>query len=706
MEEVTVITKRRLIKHKNKNNMKNHHLKTTYLFLIALTVLAGLYSCHSSDQDTHKNMQFLDLSSRDTSVSPANNFFEYANGTWLKNTNIPADKTGWGTFYILGEKALDQMKNILDSCSSLKNPAKGSAAQQIGDLYASAMDSAGIEKAGLSPLKKSLSQIDSIQNLNGLLTVISTDNVNGYGAPPPFRFNVGADAKNSNVERLHFNQGGLGLPNKTYYFKTDSAGKAILAAYHQVITKMLSLSGEENATASKNADDIIALETRLATASKSPVELRDPETNYHQLTVNDMDKIAPNLHWDNLLKALQVNVDTLVVGQPDFYKTLSKLLTDTPLDTWKEYLKFHQIFGNAEWLSSPFFDAHFDFQKAMSGTTTPTPRWQRASSLVNTRLGDALGKIYVERYFPPSAKAYMEKMVDNLKAAFKEHIENLEWMSDSTKAKAVDKLNAIVKKIGYPDKWKDYSSIHINRSSVIDNLRQIGIWQYHYNIDKLGKPVDRSEWFMTPPTVNAYYSDRSNDINFPAGILQPPFYFQHGDDAINYGAIGFVIGHEMTHGFDDGGSKFDKLGDLKDWWSKQDRGRFDTLADRIVKQYDSYTVLDTVHVNGKLTEGENIADNGGLAIAYTAFQKTPEAQKDTLIDGFTPDQRFFLAAAQVWRMKRRPQALLTQVNTNPHSPAKYRVNGPMSNMPEFYKAFNVKPGDGMYRSDSLRVHIW
>ena len=342
----------------------------------------------------------------------------------------------------------------------------------------------------------------------------------------------------------------------------------------------------------------------------------------------------------------------------------------------------------------------------MSGVKEPLPRWERASNLVNAGLGDALGKIYVERYFPPSAKSYMEKMVDNLKAAFKEHIEQLQWMSDSTKTRALAKLNAIVKKIGYPDKWKDYSTIHISRDSVINNIRQIAIWKYHYNIDKLGKPVDRSEWGMTPPTVNAYYSDRSNDINFPAGILQPPFYFRNGDDAINYGAIGWVIGHEMTHGFDDGGSRFDLYGDLKDWWTKKDKQRFDSLTNQIVKQYDSYTVLDTVHVNGKLTEGENIADNGGLAIAYTAFQKTEEAHKDTLINGLTPDQRFFLATAQVWKLKRRPELLLTHVNSDPHSPAKYRVIGTMSNMPEFYRAFNVKPGDKMYRPDSVRVHIW
>ncbi|MEO9022275.1 MAG: M13 family metallopeptidase [Ginsengibacter sp.] len=686
--------------------MKRNSVRIVYMAIISVIGAGILYSCHTTNESASSGNDFLNLSARDTTVSPAQNFFQYANGTWIKKTEIPADKMSWGGFAILAEKVISQEKSILDSCASLKNPAIGSPEQQIGDFYASAMDSNAIEKAGLSPLKTSLDQIASIQNVEDLLKVISTDNVDGYGAPSPFGFGVNVDMKNSNAERVYFYQGGLGLPNKTYYFKTDSAGKAVMNAYHIVITKLLTLSGEDSSVAFKNADAIIALETKMAAASRTPVELRDPQSNYHLLTVGDMDKMAPELHWRPLLTALKVKVDTFVVGQPEFYKVLSGLLNTTPIPVWKEYLKYHQIRENASWLSSPFFNASFVFSQAMSGAKVPTPRWQRASRLVDSKLGDALGKIYVERYFPPSAKAYMEKMVDNLKAAFKEHIENLDWMSDSTKAKAVDKLTAIVKKIGYPDKWKDYSSIHINRASVIDNIRQADMWIYQYNIDKLGKPVDRSEWFMTSPTVNAYYNPTVNDINFPAGILQPPFYFQNGDDAINYGAIGWVIGHEMTHGFDDQGSQFDKEGNLRNWWTKEDHKKFEDNAARIIKQYDDFTVLDTVHVNGRLTEGENIADNGGIAIAYTAFQKTAEAHKDTLIDGLTPDQRFFMAAAQVWRSKTRPQAQLRMVNTDPHSPAVYRVNGPLSNTPAFYKAFNVKPGDKMYRADSVRVHIW
>lgn len=684
--------------------MKRIRFNSIYTFLAAMTLAGGLFSCHTSTQTTESDI--IDLSARDTTMSPVQNFFEYANGTWLKNTEIPADKSSWGSFSILAENSLRQIKSILDSCAALKNPAAGSPAQQIGDFYSSAMDSTAAEKAGLTPLKNSLDQIASIQNPQDILRVISTDHVEGYGAPAPFEMEVFPDMKKADVERMYFGQGGLGLPNKTYYFKTDSAGKAVMGAYRLYIAKSLTLSGEDSSTALKNAGDIIALETKLAAASKTPVELRDPVANYHLLTIGEMDKLAPELRWKPLLTAFNLSVDTFVVMQPDFFKALSGLLTSTPVPVWKEYLKFHQIDNNAGWLSAPFFNARFAFSQALTGTKTPTPRWQRAGRLIDREMGDALGKIYVEKYFPSSAKAYMETMVDNLKAAFREHIQALDWMSDSTKAKALDKLNAIVKKIGYPDKWKDYSSVRIHRQSVIDNIRQADMWQYQYDINKLGKPVDRSEWLMTPPTVNAYYNPLANDINFPAGILQPPFYFQKGDDAVNYGAIGWVIGHEMTHGFDDEGSQFDKDGNLKSWWTKADREKFDNRAERIIKQYSNYTMLDTVHLNGKLTEGENIADNGGLAIAYTAFQKTAEAHKDTLIGGFTPDQRFFLSAAQVWREKTRPEMEATYINSDPHSPEKYRVNGTLSNMPAFYNAFNVKPGDGMYRADSVRVHIW
>lgn len=670
------------------------------LLMIASTCFMG---CHSKTGEATYHDP-LSLSGMDTTINPTQNFFLYANGDWLKNTKIPPSQTGWGSFYIVRDNALSNMKTILDSCEALKNPVKGSPAQQIGDLYAAALDSAAIDSAGVAPLKPALQRIASIQNITDLLAVIIEEYKNGGGAL--FSFYVSPDDKNSDIERPHFDQGGLGLPNKNYYFKNDSTSKAIRSAYQVYIGKILSLSGD-SADADKDAADIMALETKLASASKTPVELRDPQANYHLLTAKEMDKTAPDINWPSLLQGLNVRQDTLQVGQPEFYKTLSGLLKSVPMDTWKQYLTFHLVSSYASWLSQPFAIARFDFyNKLLNGQQEPEARWKRACSLVNGTLGDALGKLYVQRYFPPSAKAYMENLVNNLQETYRQRIEQTDWMSDSTKAKAIAKLNAFTKKIGYPDKWKDYSSIDINRSSLIGDLQRIGQWEYNYDINKLGKPTDKSQWQMTPPTVNAYYDPSFNEIVFPAGILQPPFYFQHGDDAVNYGAIGAVIGHEMTHGFDDQGSQYDKEGNLKDWWTKQDREKFNAHADQIVRQYDNYVVLDSVHVNGKLTEGENIADNGGLAIAYAAFQKTPEAHKDTMIDGFTPDQRFFLAWAQVWRIKNRPQRLLWRINNDPHSPEEYRVNGPVSNMTAFYQAFHVKPGDKMYRPDSVRVKIW
>lgn len=669
--------------------------------MTALVFLA-MMSCHTNSQNAQSDP--LDLSGRDTTKSPAQNFFEYANGTWLKNTKIPPSKTGWGSFYVVRDNALHQMKFILDSCSRLQAPKEGNIEQQIGDLYAAIMDSAAIETAGITPLQHVLTRISKIDSPDGVLKEVTTEYKEGNGSL--FGSYVGPDDKNSNVERAQFYQGGLGLPNRNYYFKEDSTSKEIREKYHQYIAHILSLSGYEGDT-TEAAKEIMNLETQLAQASKTPVQLRDPEANYHLLTLKEMDKKTPNINWEKLTENFGVDVDTLQVGQPEFFSTLSGLLHSVPLKTWKNYLTFHYVNGFAPWLSSPFATANFDFyKKLLNGQQAPEERWKRASSLVNRSLGDALGQLYVQKYFPPSAKKYMENLVNNLQQTYKQHIEQCDWMSDSTKEKAVDKLEAFTKKIGYPDKWKDYSSIRISRDSLVGNLMRIGKWHYEYNINKLHKPVDKTEWYMTPPTVNAYYNPSFNEIVFPAGILQPPFYFQNGDDAVNYGGIAAVIGHEMTHGFDDQGSQFDKKGNLNNWWSKTDRKKFDSIASRVVKLYDSYVVLDTVHVNGQLTEGENMADIGGVAIAYAAFKNTEEGKSDSLRDGLTPDQRFFLSYAQIWRIKNRPKRLLWRINNDPHSPEMYRVNGPLSNMKAFYDAFKVKPGDKMYRPDSLRIKIW
>lgn len=678
-------------------------MKKSATLLLAAAASVGLYSCQNNSASQQQDV--LDLSARDTTVSPAENFFEYANGTWLKNTEIPADQTGWGSFNVVRDEALNNMKSILDSCLNVKDAEKGSIAQQVGDLYASALDSAAIEEAGISPLQYKLDEIDSLKDVKDLLAYITSQYTKGDGFL--FSFYVSPDDKNSNLQRAQFMQGGLGLPNRNYYFDKGGSSDKIRDAYHKYVATILSLATGDEANADKDATAIFNLETQLAKASKPPVELRNAEDNYHLLSVSELSKIAPNFGWPTLLEQLRVNEDTLLVGQPEFYKAVSGLLETTPMDVWKKYLTFHLVSGYASWLSKPFADARFDFySRTLNGQEKQEVRWKRASSLVNATLGDALGQLYVKKYFPPEAKEYMVNLVQNLQKAYAEKIKEADWLSDSTKQKALDKLNAFTLKIGYPDKWKDYSDIEIERNSLIANLERIGEWKYNYNINKLGKPVDKTEWFMTPPTVNAYFNPSFNEIVFPAGILQPPFYFQHGDDAVNYGAIGYVIGHEITHGFDDQGSKYNKDGNLQDWWTAEDRRKYNEKAQRVIDQYNNYVVLDSVHVNGNLTQGENLADNGGLAIAYAAFKMTEQGQSNEKIDGLTPDQRFFLSVAQVWRIKTKPERMLWRINNDPHSPEIYRVNGPLSNMPAFYEAFDVKPGDKMYRADSIRARIW
>lgn len=666
-----------------------------------LVVIGSILSGCSGNE----TKQPLDLSGIDSTASPTNNFFQYANGTWLKNTEIPASQSGWGSFYKVRDNALHNMKVILDSVANVSDAEEGSVEQQIGDLYTSAMDSTAIEKAGTDPLQDDLDKISAIDSKKDLLDEVVREYKNGVRTL--FSFSVRPDDKSSMVERAHFNQGGLGLPNRDYYFKSDDKSKKIRKKYHEYVANILQMTGTEKDAAANDADALISLEKRMADASKPPVKLRNPRENYHLYSVSKFDEMTPNMDWQGTIDAMNLGVDTVQVGQPEFYKRLSDLVDSKSLDVWKDYLRFHLVNNYASWLNDDIAAAHFDFyNRLLNGQKEPKKRWKRVSNMVNYSLGDALGKAYVDRYFPPEAKDYMEGMVDNLQGTYRKRIKNLDWMTDSTKTKALGKLDAFAKKIGYPDEWKDYSSINITDDNIIQNLENIGTWQYKYNVDKLDEPVDRSEWSMTAPTVNAYYNPSFNEIVFPAGILQPPFYYQEADDAVNYGAIGAVIGHEMTHGFDDQGSQYDKVGNLNNWWTKKDRKQFEKRTQQVVEQYNNYTILDSLHINGELTQGENIADIGGLAITYAAFQKTDQAKSGKKINGLTPDQRFFMAFAQVWRIKNTPERLRFRINNDPHSPEKYRVIGPTSNMQPFYDAYGVEAGDNMYRPDSMRVHIW
>jgi putative endopeptidase len=675
------------------------------LLLIAGFATTFFPACQSGNQNASGNQQFLDLSGMDTTVQPGNNFFLYANGNWLQHTDIPPSQTGWGSFYIVRDNVLTDLREILDSVLNDPHLAPGSIDKKVSDLYASAMDTTAIEKAGIHPLDGDLKRIDAISSPGGIIREVVMEHKEGDGAL--FSFYSGQDDKNSKVVMAHFDQGGLGLPDKDYYFKNDSITQQIRTAYLQYIAKILMLAGQDSSKANSNARNILKLETNLAKVSKSPVELRDPEANYHKLSLDEMDKITPGLNWNILLQLLGVKQDTILVGQPDFYKGLNVFLKSLPLEDWKNYLRFHLINNFAGYLNSPYEEANFEFySQTLNGQKVQKERWKRMCSMVDHELGDGLGQLYVKRFFPPEAKQRMIDLVNNLQKTYEDRIRNVDWMDDSTKLKAIEKLAAFTKKIGYPDKWKDYSSVRIVRDSFINNIKACNVYRYNWMIAKIGKPVDKTEWGMTPPTVNAYYNPTMNEIVFPAGILQPPFFFKDADDAVNYGAIGAVIGHEMTHGFDDQGRLYDANGNLHNWWTSEDSAKFMQKAQLVIQQYDNSVILDSLHVNGKLTLGENIADIGGLAIAYAAFKNTPEGKSNQLINGFTPDQRFFLSFAQIWRVKNTDKMARLRLQVDPHSPEMYRVNNPVSNMVAFYNAFDVKPGDKMYRPDSLRVHIW
>jgi putative endopeptidase len=671
-----------------------------YLSLLLILFFAA---CQPAENKTSgEATDPIDLKAIDSTVRPQDNFFLYANGNWLKNVQIPASQSGWGSFFILYDSSLARMQSLLDSLARLSNTVKNTTAQQVADLYFSAMDSAGIGARGWQPVKPELDSINAITDVNGLLREIAKEYAINHS--PFFNFYVSPDERNSAVYAAHFDQGGLGMPNRDYYFNQDSSIQKIRNAYKQLAAKFFELSGSDAILAGKQAASLLALETAMAKASKSPVQLRDPVANYNKVPVSKLNANMPG--WTDLLLYLMVNADTVIVGQPAYFKELGVLLHKTSLTDIKNYLWFHVLFDDAAYLSDAFVNARFDYSKMLNGQKVMKERWKRMTSLVDEQLGDALGQLYVAKYFPPEAKERMVELVNNLENTYAERIQQLDWMSDSTKQKALVKLRAIVKKIGYPDKWKDYSTVNIVRDDIVANIRQTSNYEYKRSLNKIGKPVDRTEWFMTPPTIDAYYDPTQNNINFPAGILQPPFFYLHGDDALNYGGIGFVIGHEITHGFDDEGRQFDANGNMKDWWTTADATKFKQRASNIVNQYNGYIAIDTFHINGALTEGENLADNGGLAISYAAFKKTAQGKSNDLIDGLTPDQRFFLSAANVWRIKNRDESVRTQVMTNPHSTPMYRVNGPVSNMPAFYEAFHVKPGDPMYRADSIRVKVW
>jgi putative endopeptidase len=682
-------------------------MKLTNLMWAALPVLL-VSSCTNkskdASEDVPKRTVFFDKAGMDTTVKPGDNFFLYANGKWMKDTKIPPSQTGWGSFYTLDDDNVKDLHKILEDVSS-KDNTTGSVEQKVGDLYKSGIDTAAMDKLGYEPVKPLLAKINAVKNYKELMSLSADLYKDGDGFL--LGFYISPDDKISTKNAAHFDQVGLNLPNRDYYFKTDSASKKIRAEYVKYIAKLFTLTGVDTATASKKAAGILKLETAIAQSHLTPTELRDPVKNYNKFAVADFQKQVPDIDLADAFKRMELKTDTILVGQPAYFKALDGLLKTQPIDVWKDKVTFGALSDASSSLSKDFRDANFDFyNKLLSGQKQQKERWKLAVNAVDGGLGELLGQLYVEKYFTPEAKNRMLELVNNLQSAYKDRIEKLDWMSPETKKHAIEKLAAFTKKIGYPDKWKKYDDVEISKDAYYANLQSIARHNYMEMIKKEGKPVDKTEWGMTPPTVNAYYNPAFNEVVFPAGILQFPFFDKDADDAINYGAIGAVIGHEMTHGFDDQGRQYDKDGNLKDWWITTDADKFKTRVQVMINQYNQFTVLNDLHVNGSLTQGENLADNGGLAIAYQAFKNTPEGKSDTKIDGFTPDQRFFLSFAQVWRLKNSDETMRMRISVDPHSPEMYRVNGPVSNTPAWYKAFNIQPGDKMYRPDAERVKVW
>lgn len=678
--------------------------KYIYLPLLSLALACGTNETtkEPTKEEAKPSVPAFDLANLDKSVEPCDDFYQYAIGGWLKANPVPSTESRWSSFNTVIESNNKKLRTILDEFSAM-TAEKGSMEQKIGDFYKSMMDSTLADELSFSPLQPVLDQIEGIQNTDELIQRSAELRQAGIGSL--FGLYVGQDDKQSDRYITYIYQGGLGLPDQAYYTKDDDKSKEIQAAYVKHIGNMLGLAGLEKGDANK----IYAIEKSLAEISMTRVERRDPNKTYNKMSVSELSALSSNIDWNSYIQTVGLeSVDTVVVSQPDFMKGVSELITSIPLEDWKSYMKWSALSTYASSLSSDFVDEDFDFySRTLSGTKEMKPRWKRALSKVNRNLGELLGKAFVERHFTEESKAVVDQMVENLRSVFRERINGLTWMSEETKEKALQKLESFDKKIGYPKKWTDYSSLDIVADNAVQNLMNARKFSFNEMIEKLGKPVDKDEWHMSPQTVNAYYNASQNEIVFPAGILQPPFYDVNADDAINYGGIGAVIGHEFTHGFDDQGSKYDHEGNLKSWWTENDSSQFGERTDNVVRQFDLFEPLEGLFVNGRLTLGENIADLGGATLAYHALEKELESKGEPEpIDGFSYKQRFFLGWAQVWHMNMTEEELRKRIATDPHSPGNYRVIGPLANMPEFADAFGCSAGDPMVNADSIKAVIW
>ena len=675
------------------------------ILISSLTLLVVLISCKKTT-DTAFNDPLV--SHIDTTIKAQNDFFEYANGRWFKQNPIPASEQSNGIFQLIQDTINTQIRKICESSANISNVEQGSNKQKIGDFFYSGMDSVTLNKRGISDLKNDFITIDKIKDLKAVIREAAY--IHTVSSSPLLGFYIAQDDKNSTKYQVYISQGGLSLPDRSYYFDTDERTKMIREKFIIHAANMFRIMGYNEIEAKLAAVKLLEIETSLAKSSRKREDTRDPNTNYNKMTFGNLKTLTPNLDWTVFINTVGfTKLDTVVVGQPEFLSGLNNYLAKYSVNDWKHYLKFHLISGLAEYMDDKTYMEDFSFYSAtLSGVKETKPRWKRVVEHTDGYLGELIGQVYVKEYLPKGTKEKLLEICNTIKSIFAERIKALDWMSETTKVKALKKLNAIIMKVGYPDKWKDLSNMHIDRVSFVKNVMNGNKWAFDYMLKKYGNPVDRMEWGMEPQTYNAYYNPSNNEIVIPGcNIIVPGYENRMADDAILYSIIGGgTIGHEITHGFDDQGCKYNEFGNLSNWWTKDDSIKFNQKTKMIVKQFDDYVAVDKLHINGSLTQGENIADLGGIIMGFEAFKKTKQFKENVMIAGFNPTQRYFLGFAQGWMLNMRPEAMANQIKSNEHSPAKWRVLGPMSNMPEFYAAYGVKKGDNMWRPDSLRVKIW
>ena len=678
--------------------MKNIIYSSLFLFLIS--------ACAHEKKESQTNDALV--SHIDSTVKPQDDIFLYANGKWFNENPIPASEQSNGLWQLIQDTINAQVRNICESSAALTDAEKGSNKQKIGDFFYSGMDSASLNKKGISDLKSELEMIDAIKDLKDLVKVAAY--IHATSGSPLFGFYVGQDDKISSKNAVFVGQGGLSLPDRNFYIDNDERTVMIRKEFVNHLNNMFEILGYDKIIAKQAADNLMKLETSIAKTSRKREDTRDPLKNYNKISFKQFAALTPNFDWQYFVESVGLkNVDTVIVGQPEFLTALNGYLKSYSINDWKNYLKFHLVRGLSRYMDDKTFNESFHFYTTvLRGVPEPKPRWKRVVGQTDGSLGELIGQVYVTEYLPKGTKEKLMEIGTAIKEVYAERIKTLDWMSEATKVKAIKKLNTIVMKVGYPDKWKDLSSLAVDRNSYVRNVMNANKWEFEYMISKYGKPVDRTEWSMQPQTYNAYYNPSNNEIVVPGcNIIVPGYERKMADDALLYSVIGgSTFGHEITHGFDDQGSKYDELGNLNNWWTSDDSAKFYTKTKMIVNQFNSYIAVDNLHINGELTQGENIADLGGVMMGYEAFKKTSQYKKHESIAGLDPDKRFFLGYCLAWMVNERPEAIANQIKSNEHSPAKYRVIGPLTNMPEFYKIFDIKKGDKMYREDSVRVKIW